>query len=219
MDNLIAYILLLAPGLIVMLINERAGSHPASKYTNTEKLVMAVLFSVPVLILNLVLFGIKNGNMGYANVSSLQMEIQSVGSLIFYSVSSVLFSYFVSWCWQYFIKKRLVIEWINKLRREGNKADINEGNLVWEDAFHGKEAQAVRVTLKDSKFYGSPVNMSESISDERCLLLDDSETIRDIVEKYNIPLSKVYVDTKSGIAVEIFDSVQFSEAYDKYSDG
>jgi len=213
LENLLAYILLLAPGLVVMLINERAGSHPASKYTNTEKIVMAVLFSVPVFILNLVLLGFKNRNIGEASATGLLIEIQSLGNLLFYSITSILFSFLVCLCWHTFVKRELVVDFINKLRKTGDKAEVNEGNLVWEDAFHGAERQAVRVTIKDARFYGSPVNMSEIISDERCLLLDDSEIIRDIVERYNIPVKKVYVDTKSGVAVEIFDSNKFVEAY------
>jgi len=212
LDNLLAYILLLAPGLIVMLINERVGSHPSAKYTNTEKLVMAVLFSIPILIGNLVLLALKNCSLETANITVLQAEIKTLKGLIFYAVSSLLMAYVVSSCWNGFMKKEFATKLINKCRKRHNKAELNEGNLVWEDAFHGEEPQAVKVILKDATVFGSPVNMSENISDERCLLLADSKIVEDIVIEHNVPVDKVYVDTKSGVAVEIYNAIKFKEA-------
>ncbi|ABO51120.1 hypothetical protein Dred_2610 [Desulforamulus reducens MI-1] len=212
MDNLLAYIILLAPGLIIMLINERVGSHPSAKYTNTEKLVMSVLFTLPVLIGNMLLLYLKTG---IANVPQLQEEIKGLSGLILFTISSILFSIFFCYLWHGYIKENFVVELINKIRRDKDKCDLNEGNLVWEDAFHGRKGLAVRVILKDAKVYGSPTNMSENISDERCLLLADSEIVKDIVENHNVPVRETYVDTKSGVAVEIYDSEKFLAEYNK----
>lgn len=206
MDNLLAYIILLAPGLIIMLINERIGSHPSAKYTNTEKLVMSVLFSLPVLIGNMVLLHIKAGT---ANINQLQEEIKGLSGLLFFLCSSLLLSILFCYMWHGYIKEGYVVELINKFRRQKGKCDLNEGNLVWEDAFHTDERLAVRVILKDAKVYGSPTNISENISDERCLILADSEIVKDIVENHNVPVDKTYVDTKSGVAVEIYNSAIF----------
>jgi hypothetical protein len=215
LDNLLAYIILLAPGLIIMLINERIGSHPSVKYTNTEKLVMSVLFSVPVLICNLALIRLKTGEAAY--IGQLKQEIQYLSGLIFFSISSILFAIGFSFLWNKFLKEHYVIELINKFRRDKEKCDLNEGSLVWEDAFHVKEPQAVMAILKDEKLYGSPINGSEGISDERCLLLSDSKIVEDIVITYNVPIDKVYLDTKSGVAVKIYNSQKFQEAFIKFS--
>lgn len=212
MDTLLAYILLLAPGLIAILINERVGSHPSAKYTNIEKLVIAVLFSIPVLIGNLFLLALKEGSLEAANITKLQTEIKSLSGLVLYMFSSLLMAYVVCGCWNGFVKKEFAIKLINKFRKSNNKAELNEGNLVWEDAFHGEESQAVKVILKDAKVYGSPINMSESISEERCLLLADSKKVEDIVTKYNVPVDRVYVDTKSGVAVVIYNANEFNKA-------
>jgi hypothetical protein len=212
LDNLIAYIIFLGPGLIIMLINERIGSHTSAKYTNTEKLVMAVLFSVPVLICNLLLHGFLKGTMESANIIALQDEVKTAQGLLVYIMSSLLWSYIVLCVWHDSLKRDYVVRIINIFRNAKGKTDVNEGNIIWEDAFHGREEQAVRVTLKDTKIYGSPINMSESISDERCLLLADCKIVEDIVVKHNVPVDKAYVDTKSGVAVEIFDSSEFKKA-------
>lgn len=212
MENLLAYILLLVPGLIIILINERIGLHPSAKYTNIEKTVMAVLFSIPVLIFNLLFMAFINSNWNAATINFLLDEIKTVKGLLIYSASSSLWLYIVCCFWHDYLKKNFVVSFINQVRNTEGKSSLGDG-LVWEDAFHGREPQAVMVLLKDEKLYGSPVNGSENISDERCLYLSDSKIVQDIVTKYNVPVDKVYVDTKSGVAVKIYDRDKFKEAY------
>lgn len=212
MDNLLAYILLLAPGLIVMLINDRVGADLKGKYTNTERIVMAILLSIPVLIGNLFILALKGGALADANITVLQNEIHSLSGLAFFSVSSILMAIIVYNCWEKALKK-VLLELVNRFRTDAGKAEVNNGSLVWDDAFHGRDPQAVCIILKDSKVYGSPINTSEVISDERCLLLKDCKTVEDIVVKYNVPIVNTYIDTKSGIAIQIYDPKKFLEAY------
>lgn len=212
MDNLLAYIILLAPGLIVMLINDRVGSDLKGKYTNTERIVMAILLSIPVLICNLFFLGLKKGSIAEANITVLQNEIQSLGGLLFFSITSILIALVVYNCWQKSFKK-VTLDLVNKFRTDAGKAEVNGGSVVWDDAFHGSDPQALCVVLKDTKSYGSPIKSSEVISDERCLLLKDCKTVEDVVVKYNVPIINTYIDTKSGIAIHIYDPKEFLKAY------
>lgn len=215
MDSIFAYILMLVPGLIIILINERIGFHPSAKYTNIEKTVMAILFSIPVLIINLLILALVHGDWGMANINALQKEVKSAVGLLVYILSSLFWSYIVCCVWHDYVKKMFVVDFVNQIRNTEGKSSIGDG-LVWENAFHGKDPQAVMVMMKDEKLYGSLIDNSENISNERSMLLTDSKAVEDIITKYNIPVDQIYVDTKSGVAVKIFDSEKFKENYDSY---
>jgi len=217
LDSLLGYILFLVPGFIIILINERIGFHPAAKYTNVEKSIMSVIFSIPVLISNLLFLAFRNGTLGAANITVLQEEIKSASGLLWYSLVSLLSAYIVCCIWHEYIKSA-VVQFVNQIRNLEGRSSLSNG-LVWEDAFHGKESQAVMVILKDEKLFGSPINASENISDERCLLLAHSKEVEDIVTKYNIPVNSIYIDAKSGMAIKIYDSEKFRAAlklHEKY---
>ncbi len=212
MDDFLYYVYMLSPGLIVVLINEYVGSYHKPRYTNIEKILISIIFSLPVLIGNLFIVAIKYGSLESANLDKLLEEIYTLSGLLFYTVSSLLLAGVVSYCWNSYVRD-WSIDFINKIRLKKGKAGLNKNSIVWEDAFHQNDAQAVEVMLKEGSVFGSPVNVSENVSEERCLLLSVSQEVEAIVKKYKIPLEKVYVDTKSGIAVKIFNTDEFKKAY------
>lgn len=212
MEDFLFYVYLLSPGLIVVLINEHAGSYHKPRYTNIEKILISIIFSLPVLIGNLFIVALKYASLESANLDTLVEEINNLSGLIFYTVSSLLLACLVSYCWNSYARD-WSIKFINQMRSKKGKAGLNKNSVVWEDAFHRHEPQAVEVILKEGPVFGSPVNVSENVSEERCLLLSVSQEVEAIVKKYEIPVENVYIDTKSGIAVKIFNTDKFKKAY------
>ncbi len=214
MEDLLYHIYILSPGLIVVLINEHAGSYHKPRYTNIEKILIAIIFSLPVLMGNLFIIALKYGSLAVANLDTLLQEINSLNGLFFYAVSSLLLACLVSYCWNS-CTREWSLKFINSIRIKKGKAGLNQNSIVWEEAFHQNEAQAVEVILKEGSVFGSPVNVSENVSEERCLLLAVPREVETLVKKYKLPIEKVYVDTKSGIAIKVFNAAEFKKAYQK----
>lgn len=214
MDNFLGTLVFLLPGVLAYFWLQAFGINPVQKHSPVEFSAVSALLWLPVSFITLTLY-----NYAY-NLSLLPTFLSYVGtiddlkkvsgSFVFLSIFlliSIISSYLlcIIWAkWGYQVHRWL----INKVRKWRGLATLSSSPTVWDEAFLNNNAQVVEVGKIDkpeSAIIGCIKKVSRPFETERSLLLDDIEFFSKLVVEHEIPVANVYIDTKSGTYIKVFD--------------
>jgi hypothetical protein len=112
------------------------------------------------------------------------------------------------------------MDYINRHRVKNNLAPFSSKSTVWEETFINNVGQIVEISSLSSteKIYGEIKNVSRPLEPEHSLVLDKEYFWDPVFRSYNVSIDNVYIDTKSGLVIKIFNYEQAIEAGKTYID-
>lgn len=214
MDNFLGTVVFLLPGILAYFWLQAFGINPVVKHTPGEFTAIAALLWFPVSFGTLLLYNwaiyARYYIYGIKQIWTMQDLRDASGSLIFLAVFlglSLVVSFFVSVIiakWGY--KGILVI--INIIRKWRGVAAYSKGTSVWETVFLNNDDQYVefgRLDIPEKAIVGRITKVSRPFEPERSLYLDKMDSVRKALDEYEISITDVYIDTKTGMYIKIFN--------------
>lgn len=225
MDNFLGTIVFLLPGVMAYFWLQSFGINPVAKHSPTEFTAIAGLLWLPVSFITLSLCNlaiyISYLIVGAKQIWTIQNLKDASGSLVFLAVFlllSLLVSFFLCWLWAkwgYKLQQKIV----NKVRLSRGLADFSENASVWDEVFGKYEVQIVEIGKVDNptnKMIGQIRKASRPFETERNLCLDHVELFTKLIkDNPDIPVVNIFIDTKSGMYIRIFDTETIQLALDK----
>lgn len=226
MDSFLGTIVFLLPGFLAYFWLQSFGITPVTKHTPAEFTTISALLWLPVFFTTILIYNFVIWIS--AKIVTLEpiwntTDLSKVsGSFVFlaaFLLISAVVSFFLSWAWAKKGQERLQ-KIINKIRTSRGIAPFSESPSVWDDVFvkyGGKVVEIGKIDKPDGKLIGCIRKASRPLEPERNLYLDDVQFFTEIVEDYDVPVSNIFFDTKSGSYVKVFDHEAIIEAQHKYN--
>lgn len=229
MDSFLGTLVFLLPGLMLYFWLQAFGINPVVKHNPAEFTAISVLLWLPVslttiLALNLVIKAssfISNLNPIWTT-SELADVSGSFAFLVVFLGSSLIISFVFGVIWAKWIHQQILIRTINKVREFRGVAPLSKTPSVWDEVFLNNDAQIVEITKidKDEKkesFIGEIEKTSRTFEPERNLVLRYVDHWTNIISKYTVEIDNIFIDTKSGIIIKVYNSKQAKEAETLYN--
>lgn len=213
-DNFLSTLVFLLPGVLAYFWLQAFGVNPVAKHSPTEFTAVAALFWLPVSFITLVLYNLIVKISHYVSEANEIWTIQDLRNasvsftfLIAFLLLSIMVSFLVSFIWASwgFKLQQGIINWV-RVRR--GVAKFSDTTSVWDEVFGKHESQVVEIGRLDKPenitMIGTIHKASRTFEAER-LCLDDVNFMTELIREYNIPIEKVFVDTKAGLYIKVFD--------------
>ncbi|USL15777.1 hypothetical protein [Bacillus thuringiensis] len=229
MDSFLALLIFTFPGLITYFWIQLFGVTPTVRYQGTEILAISAILWIPVnivvlIIYNISIFLIKTDLYSILNLVSVY-DMKSLNAisgnfyfLLYYVAASTVISYIFAKVMSGKLYDKALNK-INAIRARNNKAPLSRESSVWDVTFSLDQAQIVAISKIDNpeKFLiGELQNASRTYELEKNLVLRETEHWKKIFEDYDISVEKVFIDVKTGIKIEIYDSNECIQAQSMY---
>jgi len=221
MESLLTTLVFVLPGLLAYYWMKAFGVEPSEKHNSFEMTAISVLLWVPVTFSNLALYnlvifiGQKVSQWTYiTNLSQIQKYTDNINFLIVYLIVSLITSFLIAYLVTGKIYNNFLVL-LNKLRRKRGFSEFSKMTTVWAEFVVPYGVKVVGISkLGDpqKEVIGCIRKASRPSEQERNLVLDDIEDCTRIVEKHKVPVIKVYIDTRSGVMVRLFDQGKFEAA-------
>lgn len=224
MDNFLGTIVFLLPGVMAYFWLQAFGINPVTKHSPTEFTAVAGLLWLPVSFITLAIFNlviyVSHVLIWVKQIWTVQ-DLKDASSSLMFLMAFLFFSLIVSfvlcWLWAkwgYKLQQKIV----NKVRRSRGLADFSDNTSVWDEVFGKYEIQIVeigKIDKPETKMIGQIRKASRPFESERNLCLDHVQLLTELVEKNpQITVSNIFIDTKSGTYVKIFDTEEIQKALD-----
>lgn len=225
MDSFLGTLVFLLPGLMLYFWLQSFGINPVVKHTPAEFTGVAALLWYPVSITSLGCFNlllnkgiIHNLSKPIYKISDLMGASKDFSFLAIYLGISLVISLIFSILWAKWGHSYLYLFLINAVRKWRGIAPLSENTSVWDEAFHSNTAQIIEISkLGEAKgSIGEIDRVSRTFEPGRDLLLRHTDTWEKIMEEYEVNIVNIFVDTKSGVIVKIYDSDMAKKAHDMY---
>lgn len=225
MDGFISTIIFTLPGLMCYYWLLWFGYSPSQKHSSFEMIGISALLWLPVSTMTLAYFNfislvehvlVSNQLILDAqkvipfitNLDELQNALNNLWFLLFFIIFSVLFSYYFSRLWSQKIFDKL-LNHINSIRENELKVSkLSKKQTVWEEVFIVKGIKVVKVVKLDNPndyIIGAIRKTSRPLEPERNIALDEVDYFTKLVERYNPTIKNVFIDTKSGVAIYLYN--------------
>lgn len=214
MDNFLGTVVFLLPGVLAYFWLQAFGINPVVKHTPGEFTAIAALLWFPVSFGTLLLYNRAIYThyfiYGIKQIWTMQDLRDASGSLIFLAVFlglSLVVSFFVSVIlakWGY----KCLSAIINIIRKWKGVAAFSKGTSVWETVFLNNDDQYVefgRLDIPEKAIVGRITKASRPFEPERNLCLDKMDSVKKALTQYEIPITDVFIDTKTGMYIKIFN--------------
>ena len=221
MDNLIGTLVFLLPGFLAYFWLQAFGLNPVVKHTPAEFSAVAALLWLPVSLLTLLSYNtlIEVFQLGtyFASVwtiNDLSKATSSIKFIAVFTLLSTIISLILSIVWSLW-GYSLLLRFINQVRTWRKIANYSVSPSVWDEVFLKGNPQVVEVGKIDkpeSKLVGCIKKVSRPFEPERNLFLEEIDFFSYLVTEYNIPVSSIFVDIKSGTYIKIFNAKSIHEA-------
>ncbi|MEC1289411.1 hypothetical protein [Bacillus mojavensis] len=230
MENFVAILIFTLPGLLSYFWIQLFGLHPASKHINFEIAAISAILWFPVGMVVLGIYQLAEMIVNTHLISNRWLSIQTLsdvlelsnnlGFLVYFVLFSVLFSFLFSWFVSRFGYKWM-IKLVNVVRKESGTAELSATSTVWNETFLKDDAQVIsfrKIDNPDEVIYGIIEKVSRPVELERNLLLSDSEHWTNILkDNEDVELDKIFVDTKTGFIISIYNTDDAIKAQEKYN--
>jgi hypothetical protein len=214
LDNFLSTLVFLLPGVLAYFWLQSFGLNPVAKHSPIEFTAIAALFWLPVSFITLALYNliikipyfIGNAN-GIWAIDELKDASASFTFLLAFLFLSIIVSFVVSSIWAKwgFNLQQGLINWV---RVKQGIAKFSSTTSVWDEVFGKHESQVVEIGRLDKPdnitITGTILKASRTFEAER-LCLNDVGFMTELVKEYDIPVDKVFVDTKVGLYIKIYD--------------
>lgn len=226
LNEFLTLIIFVLPGLMSFNLIKLFGLYPTAKHKNNEAVMLSAVMWIPI---NIFVIGFYTiiaylGKKSYGfdipyiySIETLNELSDNLLFVLYYALFSIIGAYYLA----KFISKNMYIYFltnINEIRNRNGKASLSRDPTVWENAFSGYDAQIVRMKIKDKTYIGEIKTVSSNIENGKDLILQCESHWTNIMEKYEIDIEDVYIDTKSNLVIEIFHRDQCIKAQDLYEE-
>ncbi len=214
MDSFLGTVVFLLPGVLAYFWLQAFGINPVVKHTPGEFTAVSALLWFPVSFGTLLLYNraiyAHYYIYGIKQIWTMQDLRDASGSLIFLAVFlglSLVVSLLVSVIlakWGY----KCLSAIINLIRKWRGVAAFSKGTSVWETVFLDNDDQYVefgRLDIPEKAIVGRITKASRPFEPERILYLDKMDSVRKVLDGYEIPKTHVFIDTKTGMYIIILD--------------
>ncbi|WP_213397296.1 DUF6338 family protein [Virgibacillus pantothenticus] len=222
MTNFLATVVFVLPGFLLYFWIQLFGVNPVVRHNTIQVTAISALLWLPV---SVIVISILNGvsilfNFEARTISTLKDLEDTSGNLYYlttFLLLSVLVSFIIAALWSKYIYSAFHLRLVNKVRKWRNAAEYSETPSVWEEVFLKNEAQVVEVgKIGDSHVeVGEIKKASRTFEPDRNLYLSDQKYYKDLIKKYDIPVSSTFVDTRTGIYVKVYESKLIKKAIEK----
>lgn len=224
MENFISTIVFTLPGLVCYYFLIWLGFTPSQKHNTFEMLGISALLWLPVSIMTIGSYNILSGLVYVSDfnnalglqeriafivsTSQLQKNLESMWFLLLFILLSIVFSYTTArlWTQKYY---HIFLKHINWIRTEKlNISKFSKKPTVWEEIFTSEGQKVVKIVKLDNPsnfIIGSIRKSSRPLEPDRNIALDEVDFFTKLIDKYSPSVQKVFVDTKAGIVVHLYD--------------
>ncbi|MFC3802730.1 DUF6338 family protein [Cohnella sp. GCM10012308] len=213
MDSFIGTLAFLLPGFMAYLWIQMFGINPVVKHSVPEVTAIAAILWLPVSIGSVLIFNLVGIATGGDLIWSLQAIKNNSGRLNFlisFLFISAVISFFLSYTYAKWVfpKQRILV---NNVRKKIGVAGYSEYPSVWDEVFGRNESQVVRVSKidkeKESGTVGQLQKVSRPFEPDKSICLDEVVYYSELISEYPniVKVDRVFIDTKSGTRIEIFD--------------
>lgn len=222
MEELLSTIVFLLPGFMMYFWLQSFGINSVVKHTSIELTAISALLWLPVasisLFLHNLIFVQENALtfiMSFENIQALLLG--SLDQLLLFIIVSALVSFIIGaiWAkWGYILQ----LGAINLIRKWRGIAELSKTPSVWEEVFLKNKPQVIEFgRLGDEKntIVGEIDKVSRPFEPDKNIYLRDMDYYPDLIERYKIPVSNIFIDTKSGTYIKIFSSKDIVAAISK----
>lgn len=226
MDSFLGTLVFLLPGLMLYFWLQSFGINPVVKHSPAEFTAVSVLLWFPVsltaiLVFNMVLkiSALLNNLKPIWTTEELKVASGSFVFLMVFLGSSLLISFLFGLIWAKWIHQPIFMKLINIVRKSRRVAPLSKSASVWDEVFLNDDCQVVEIGKIDKLdndeyqgYIGEIKNASRTFEPERNILLNEVEFFTELVKKHNIPVANIFIDSKSGMYVKIFDPKEIHDA-------
>jgi hypothetical protein len=228
-DTFLGTLVFLLPGLMLYFWLQSFGINPVVKHSPAEFTAVAVLLWFPVSLTALLTFNLLIKASSALNKlnpiwSTDELKVAS-GSFIFLIVflgSSLIISFAFGVVWAKWIHNQIFMKIINLVRKWRGVAALSKAPSVWDEVFLNDDAQVVGIgKIHEDKdhFIGEIKKVSRTFEPERNIVLNDIDFYTDLIERHKISVKNVFLDSKTGMYVKIFDPDEIKNAQLKDHEG
>lgn len=230
MDSFLGTLVFILPGLMLYFWLQSFGINPVVKHNPAEFTAVAALLWFPVSLSALLVFNV------WVKLSSLLSDLKPIWDiaqlkeasgnfafLIFFLGSSLIISFLFGIIWAKWFHQQIFMRLINSVRKWRGIAPLSKSPSVWDEVFLNNDAQVIEIGKIDKdepnfRFIGEIKKVSRTFEPERNILLNEIEFFTDLVKRHNIPVVNIFIDSKTGMYVKIFDPEKIKEAQLKDSE-
>lgn len=222
METFISTVVFVLPGFLMYFWIQSFGITPVTKHSSMEAGAIAALSWIPVSLATLCLYNLIGLLYDATPIWTLEELKEKSSSVIFIAVFLVL-SVFVSFLMSFLYVKFIYpyqSKKINEVRENRGVAPFAEMPSVWDEVFGGNTVQVVKISKIDNQnefVIGELENVPRPFETEKCFSLRHVDLFTRLVSEYDVPVATVFVDTKSGMCIKIYDDEALQEAYEKDS--
>jgi hypothetical protein len=221
MDSFLGTLVFLLPGLMLYFWLQSFGINPVVRHSTAEFTAIAVLLWLPISLISLLVINLLLEVSEFLNTlnpiwttDELKNASSSFKFLIIFLGTSLFISFLFGVIWAKWIHEQIFLKVINKVRTSRGVAAFSKSASVWDEVFLNNDSQVVEIGKVDNneeRFIGEIKKVSRTFEPER-LVLNDIDFFTELVNNHSIPIVNVYVDTKTGMYIKIFDPVKIKEA-------
>jgi hypothetical protein len=198
------------------------GINPVVKHNPAEFTAVAVLLWFPVSFLSILAFNafVKLSNYLRSmdtiwTTEELNKASGSFSFLLIFLSSSVIISFLIGLIWSKWIHQQIFIRGINAVRKSRGVAPFSKATSVWDEVFLNNDCQVVeigKIDKSENAYIGEIKKASRTFEPERNILLNEIDFFTELVQKHEVPVSNIFIDSKSGMYIKIFDPEKIIEA-------
>lgn len=229
MDSFLGTLVFLLPGLMMYFWLQSFGINPVVKHSVAEFSAISAMLWFPVSVSTLAIYNILiEYKLIWFSSKKIQMlpqlmEISNeIPFLIVYLGISLFLSFIFSSIWAKWGHEHIYLLLINFVRKWRKAAPYSLNPSVWDEAFLGNDSQIVAISKLDDKdkslMIGEIAKVSRPFEPGRDLLLRHTVYWEKIMAEFTVDIKNVYVDTKSGIIISIYDPIEAKQAHDMYKE-
>jgi len=238
MENFISLLVFTLPGLLTYFWIQLFGLTPTVKHQSTEMLAISALLWIPVMVTVLFFYQLlayaSSLDMFYLGVdipilkkdwtminklSDIVTLPDNVWFLLYFVASSIIVSFYVA---KFICKKgyKKLLHKVNQIRKENGLAPLSGNTTVWNEAFLGNEGQLVevyKIDKPDEKVIGCIKKVSRAFEPEKNIVLEGVEHWTEVMKHYHVEIDDIFIDTKTGLVIKIYNTDQALEAQNLYN--
>lgn len=223
MDNFLGTLVFLLPGVLAYFWLQAFGINPVAKHSPTEFTAVAGLLWLPVSFGTLILYNFAIWLSYFITqakpiwtLTTLKSAADNFTFLIAFLLLSVLVSFVYSFIWALwgFKAQQNLVNWVRKKR---GIAIFSNSTAVWDEVFGKNDSQIIEFGRLDKSeappIIGQINNASRFFEPERNLCIDEIDYMTELIRDYpTITVSKMFLDTKAGTYIKVFDPKATDEA-------
>ena len=219
MENFLSTVVFILPGFLLYFWIQSFGINPVVKHSTIELTAISALLWLPVSVSTLAVY---NGLLYFSRIMEFPVwsieELQNVSGNLLFLTSFLILSVFVSFAfgvlWSMFLYP-IHLKIINCVRKLRGVAEFSKTPSVWDEVFLKNEPQVVeygKIGEEEKSIKGEIEKVSRPFEPDRNIFLRDIDFYTNLIHKHKIPVSRTFIDTRTGTYVKIYDSKKIKEA-------